>query len=97
MAAVAPVLDAEDMTRTTTRDTPASGLAIDPGARLTGASEHGVSEAIYVTDPDGNGLELSWDRPRDEWPRTVDGRLAPINLPLDTDALLALPERHAPR
>jgi catechol 2,3-dioxygenase len=61
---------------------------LDAGVPLTGASEHGVSEAVYVADPDGNGVELSHDRPREEWPRTADGRLAPINLPLDVEALL---------
>jgi catechol 2,3-dioxygenase len=70
---------------------------LDAGVTLTGASEHGVSEALYLSDPDGNGLELSWDRPREQWPRTVDGRFALINLPLDTDALLALAADHAPR
>ena len=44
--------------------------------RLDGASDHGVSEALYLRDPDENGVELYWDRPRDEWPRTSDGELA---------------------
>jgi catechol 2,3-dioxygenase len=71
---------------------------LDCGVRLTGASEHGGSEALYLTDPDGNGLELCWDRPRHEWPRTNDGDFALINVPLDVDSLLALtPKRHAPR
>jgi catechol 2,3-dioxygenase len=43
------------------------------GIRLDGASDHGVSEALYLQDPDGNGIELYWDRPRDQWPRTLDG------------------------
>jgi catechol 2,3-dioxygenase len=50
-------------------------------------SDHGASESIYLADPDGNGLELYWDRPRDEWPRTPDGALALVNLPLDLKAL----------
>ena len=40
--------------------------------RLDGASDHGVSEAIYLRDPDGNGVELYWDRPREQWPRTPE-------------------------
>ena len=52
-------------------------------------SDHGASESIYLTDPDGNGLELYWDRPLDEWPRTPDGKLALVNLPLDLEALLS--------
>jgi catechol 2,3-dioxygenase len=50
-------------------------------------SDHGASESIYLADPDGNGLELYWDRPLDEWPRTPDGKLALVNLPLDLDAI----------
>lgn len=46
------------------------------GIELDGASDHGVSEAIYLRDPDGNGVELYWDRPREKWPRTPDGELA---------------------
>lgn len=55
---------------------------------LDGASDHGVSEAIYLRDPDGNGVELYWDRPRAEWPRTPDGGLAMFTHPLDLKALL---------
>jgi catechol 2,3-dioxygenase len=55
---------------------------------LDGASDHGVSEALYLRDPDGNGLELYWDRPRDEWPRGADGALQMATKPLDLDALL---------
>src|SRR5690606_10089932 len=44
------------------------------GIALDGASDHGVSEALYLRDPDDNGLELYWDRPEDKWPRTTDGR-----------------------
>jgi catechol 2,3-dioxygenase len=59
------------------------------GARipLEGASDHGVSEALYLTDPDGNGLELYWDRPRTEWPRAADGSLEMVTRRLDLDAL----------
>ena len=55
---------------------------------LDGASDHGVSEAIYLQDPDGNGLELYRDRPPEEWPRDSQGRLAMTNQPFDLDALL---------
>jgi catechol 2,3-dioxygenase len=62
---------------------------IDAGIRL-GASDHGVSEAIYLEDPDGNGIELYWDRPKDEWPRTSDGTgVAMVSAPLDLEGLLA--------
>ena len=55
---------------------------------LDGASDHGVSEAIYLRDPDGNGVELYWDRPQLEWPRAADGSLAMYTHPLDLKALL---------
>jgi catechol 2,3-dioxygenase len=58
------------------------------GIPLEGASDHGVSEAIYLRDPDGNGVELYWDRPREEWPRKVNGDLAMVTEPLDLDQLL---------
>jgi catechol 2,3-dioxygenase len=58
------------------------------GIELDGASDHGVSEALYLRDPDGNGVELYWDRPRDQWPRTPDGQLAMFTHRLDLDALL---------
>ncbi len=58
------------------------------GIPLTGASDHGVSEAIYLDDPDGNGVELYRDRPREEWPRDRDGSLAMTLDPLDLEALL---------
>lgn len=64
---------------------------IDANVPLEGASDHGVSEALYLRDPDRNGLELYWDRPRDEWPTTADGRLTMFTRPLDLDALLASP------
>jgi catechol 2,3-dioxygenase len=55
---------------------------------LTGASDHGVSEAIYLDDPDGNGVELYWDKPRDQWPKKVDGSLDMYTQSLDLDDLL---------
>lgn len=61
------------------------------GWPLDGASDHGVSEALYLRDPDGNGLELYRDRPEAEWPRTADGQLAMVTRPLDLEALLAEP------
>jgi catechol 2,3-dioxygenase len=62
------------------------------GIPLEGASDHGVSEAIYLRDPDGNGVELYADRPQEEWPRTEDGQVAMFTRPLDLRALLAEPE-----
>lgn len=59
------------------------------GLRLDGAADHGVSEALYLRDPDGNGVELYVDRPREEWPRGADGTLAMFTRPLDLDGLLA--------
>jgi catechol 2,3-dioxygenase len=56
---------------------------------LEGASDHGVSEALYLRDPDDNGVELYWDRPAAEWPRTSDGQLAMYTKPLDLASLLA--------
>jgi catechol 2,3-dioxygenase len=56
--------------------------------RLDGASDHGVSEALYLRDPDQNGLELYWDKPRESWPRTPDGELVMFTRPLDLEALL---------
>jgi catechol 2,3-dioxygenase len=58
------------------------------GVPLDGAADHGVSEALYLRDPDGNGLELYWDRPRAEWPRAADGTLAMTTDPLDLESLL---------
>jgi catechol 2,3-dioxygenase len=58
------------------------------GIPLDGAADHGVSEAIYLRDPDGNGVELYRDRPRDEWPRDEEGRLAMYTRALDVEALL---------
>ncbi len=59
------------------------------GISLDGASDHGVSEALYLRDPDGNGVELYCDRPEAEWPRTLDGRLAMHTKRLDLASLLA--------
>ena len=56
---------------------------------VDGATDHGVSEAIYLRDPDGNGVELYRDRPEAEWPRAEDGGVAMVNAPLDLEALLA--------
>jgi len=50
---------------------------------ITGASDHGVSEAIYLDDPDGNGVELYWDRPKEQWPLDADGNLQMITEHLD--------------
>jgi catechol 2,3-dioxygenase len=61
---------------------------VEAGIPLEGASDHGVSEALYLRDPDRNGVELYWDRPREEWPRTPDGELAMVTEPLDLAALL---------
>lgn len=57
---------------------------------LTGASDHGVSKAVYLDDPDGNGIELYWDRPKELWPTNSDGTLTMYTRGLDLDALLAL-------
>ena len=57
---------------------------------LTGASDHGVSEALYLDDPDGNGVELYWDRPIEEWPRDENGKIQMVTEPLDLHALLSL-------
>ena len=55
---------------------------------LDGAADHGVSEALYLRDPDGNGVELYWDRPEKEWPRDAAGQLNMHSRPLDLNALL---------
>ncbi|HEY3111411.1 MAG TPA: VOC family protein [Chloroflexota bacterium] len=60
---------------------------------ISGASDHGVSEAIYLDDPDGNGIEIYRDRPREEWPRTPGGEVAMVTLPLDLEGLLRELER----
>jgi catechol 2,3-dioxygenase len=62
---------------------------IDAGIPLDGAADHGVSEALYLRDPDGNGVELYWDRPEEQWPRNPDGKLTMYTRHLDLKALLA--------
>jgi catechol 2,3-dioxygenase len=62
---------------------------VEAGVPISGASDHGVSEAIYLNDPDGNGIEIYRDRPQEEWPRQPDGRVAMFTRPLDLQALLA--------
>ena len=62
---------------------------VEAGHPLTGASDHGVSEALYLNDPDGNGVELYRDRPEADWPRNADGSLAMFTKRLDVQALLA--------
>ena len=64
---------------------------ISAGIQLDGASDHGVSEALYLRDPDDNGVELYWDRPAELWPRTGDRALAMFTRPLDLENLLATP------
>jgi catechol 2,3-dioxygenase len=61
---------------------------IEAGIELDGASDHGVSEALYLRDPDENGVELYRDRPKEEWPRAADGSLAMFTKRLDLDDLL---------
>jgi catechol 2,3-dioxygenase len=74
-------------------DRPALAVALrrlmQAGVLLEGASDHGVSEALYLRDPDGNGVELYRDRPEAEWPRDAGGRLAMSTRRLDLAALLA--------
>lgn len=57
---------------------------------LTGAADHGVSEALYLDDPDKNGIELYWDRPPDQWPKKEDGSLEMYTRPLDLEELLGI-------
>ncbi len=61
---------------------------IDAKYQLTGASDHGVSEALYLDDPDGNGVELYWDRPREQWPLNAAGELQMVTEHLDLENLL---------
>jgi catechol 2,3-dioxygenase len=65
---------------------------IDAEYPLTGASDHGVSEAVYLNDPDGNGVELYWDRPKEQWPFDINGNLQMRTDPLDLSDLLVLSE-----
>lgn len=73
-------------TRATLADALRRLLAV--GIALDGASDHGVSEALYLRDPDDNGVELYWDRPRDQWPRDADGAIAMFTQSLDLTDLL---------
>ena len=61
---------------------------VDARIPLDGAADHGVSEALYLRDPDGNGVELYWDRPREDWPRDAKGELAMYTRALDLQRLL---------
>ncbi|QJX01082.1 Glyoxalase family protein [Frigoriglobus tundricola] len=61
---------------------------LEAGIVLDGASDHGVSEALYLRDPDENGVELYWDRPKEQWPRTPTGELAMFTRRLDLNGLL---------
>lgn len=65
---------------------------VQHGVPLSGASDHGVSEALYLDDPDGNGVELYWDRPQDEWPRDENGGIVMYTRALDLRELISLPE-----
>jgi catechol 2,3-dioxygenase len=65
---------------------------IDANYPLTGASDHGVSEAIYLNDPDQNGVELYWDKPKESWPVDATGKLQMGTGPLDLNELLKLAE-----
>ncbi|WP_416915195.1 MAG: VOC family protein [Roseicyclus sp.] len=65
---------------------------LEAGVELDGAADHGVSEALYLSDPDGNGIELYVDRPEAEWPRDAQGTLRMVNDRMDLGALLALAE-----
>jgi catechol 2,3-dioxygenase len=62
---------------------------IEADIPLDGASDHGVSEALYLHDPDGNGIELYWDRPREKWPLDEDGNLTMYTHRLDLNSLLS--------
>jgi catechol 2,3-dioxygenase len=62
---------------------------LEAGVELQGAADHGVSEAIYLADPDQNGIELYWDRPREDWPRSPDGQPAMYTHRLDLEDLLS--------
>jgi catechol 2,3-dioxygenase len=70
---------------------------VQAGLPIEGASDHGVSEAIYLRDPDGNGVELYRDRPADQWPRDANGGLSMGTQPLDLNALLKTAPALAPR
>jgi catechol 2,3-dioxygenase len=61
---------------------------LETGTQIAGASDHGVSEALYLHDPDQNGIELYWDRPPEAWPRTEDGEIVMYTRPLELEELL---------
>jgi catechol 2,3-dioxygenase len=61
---------------------------LDANYPLTGAADHGVSDALYMNDPDGNGVELYWDKPQNVWPRDSEGNIAMVIEPLDLNELL---------
>jgi catechol 2,3-dioxygenase len=63
---------------------------LEAGIQLAGAADHGVSESVYLRDPDQNGVELYWDKPQTMWPRTAEGKLAMYTRPLDLDEILKL-------
>jgi catechol 2,3-dioxygenase len=73
----------------TDRRWPGPSPPSSPRAPIDGAADHGVSEAVYFRDPDGNGIEIYRDRPEAEWPRDATGQLVMVNAPLDLQALLA--------
>ena len=71
-------------------------VLLDSGIDLDGAADHGVSEALYLRDPDNNGVELYWDRPREHWPLTPDGKLAMYTRRLDLHSLLGAADADEP-
>jgi catechol 2,3-dioxygenase len=73
----------------------ALGRLLEAGIRLDGASDHGVSEALYLRDPDQNGVELYRDRPREEWPRDENGGLTMYTRPADVQGILAETDLYA--
>jgi catechol 2,3-dioxygenase len=81
-----------------TRAELADGLrrVLRAGISLDGAADHGVSQALYLRDPDDNGVELYWDLPAEQWPRTAEGELTMVTRPLDLHALLAEANAEAP-
>ena len=81
-----------------TRAELADGLrrVLRAGISLDGAADHGVSQALYLRDPDDNGVELYWDLPAEQWPRTAEGELTMVTRPLDLQALLAESDVEAP-
>jgi catechol 2,3-dioxygenase len=64
---------------------------VSAGIELEGAADHGVSESLYLRDPDANGVELTWDKPKEQWPRSANGRLAMFTRPLDLHELFSEP------